>query len=293
LRARLWAAGRAAHRALCHCCRGGPRGGNLGQAFTIEATIRADYTAGYTQTIFTNRYTDASSNVKGALFSLYNGQYLLCQLEGQNYFGLSDPGMRLPAGGCHHIAVSRDADGQLHFYLDGVPAAYAPFTTGSAATTAGSSFGYDPNFPLEGFFGQLGELRVWNTAQPSAAIGARLAAGLTTPRAGLVGYYDLRDTGQRVADQSQAGFGHPNPSGYLGSSLAVESNDPAPVLGANLTCNVQGNFRSALLRPAQADTTGQGHRSLPGKTVSAPASSHLSNLTLSPNPASGEAVLHF
>ena len=74
---------------------------NLDQTFTIEASIRADYTSGGTQTLFTNRYTDANFNVKGVLFALYQGQYLLCQLEGQNYYNPGAPGMRLPAGGCH------------------------------------------------------------------------------------------------------------------------------------------------------------------------------------------------
>ncbi|MBF9223943.1 LamG-like jellyroll fold domain-containing protein [Hymenobacter ruricola] len=268
---------------------------SLGQTFTIEATIRADYTTGYTQTLFTNRYTDASYNVKGVSFTLYNGHYLLCQLEGQNYYSLSDPGMSLPAGGCHHVAVSHDAANQLHFYIDGVAAAYAPTTTRSAASTANVSFGSDPNFPLEGFYGQLGELRVWNTARSAADLLALQAAGLTSPQAGLVGYYDLRGTGgQDVSDWSSASAGGvANALGYLGASTLVEASDPAWVLGANLTCNVKGNFRSAGTRPLAPDTTGQHGRAVAGNTRGSSSTEHLSQLTISPNPASGEALMHF
>lgn len=177
-----------------------------------------------------------------------------------------------------------------------MPAAYAPFATGSAASTADVCFGYDPQFPLEGFFGQIGELRVWNETRSDAEIRATLAAGLTAPQLNLVGYYDLRDGAQTIYDGSHAvtaGLNHPNPFGYLGSSTAVEPNDPAWVLGANLTCNVNGNFRPSSTRKMQPDTTGQGSKP-PFRNVSSSATAkHLSQLTIAPNPASGEATMHF
>lgn len=268
---------------------------DLGQAFTVEATIRADYTLGATQTIFTNRYTDAGSNVKGLLFSLHNGRYLLCQLEGSNYFSTTDPGMRLSAsGGCHQIAVSRDATNRLRFYIDGVAAAYSPVTTRSPASTAAVCFGYDANFPSEGFIGQIGEMRVWNTARSDAEINQYKAATLASPQNGLIGYYDMQgNSGQYVLNASKIqNGGYATPHGYLGSTDAAEANDPTWVLGANLTCNVDGNFRLAAARKMQPDTTGRGGRQPFRNVQSSSTTKHLSQLTIAPNPASGEATLH-
>lgn len=269
----------------------------LTQTFTVEAAIRSDYSGGATQTLFSNRYTDAAYNVKGLLLTLYNGHYLLCQLEGQNYYNFSDPGMSLPTdGNCHHVAVSRDATNHLHFYIDGVEAAYSPVTTRSPASTAEVCFGGDVHFPLEGFTGQIGEVRVWNIARSSADIAQYKSASLVTPQAGLVGYYDFSDyTGQDVNDISQINnnvIADYSPNGYLGTSYSADATDPAQVLGANLTCNIAGNFRTASTRKAPADTTGQAAHHLPPNSPAA-AAKHLSQLTLSPNPASGEAVLHF
>ena len=269
---------------------------DLGQTFTVEATIRTDYTQGVTQTIFSNRYTDANWNVKGLLFTIYNGHYLLCQLEGYNYYSLTDPGMSLPSSvGCHQIAVSRDATNHLHFYIDGVAAAYSPVTTRSPASMADVCFGYDINFPLEGFIGQIGEMRVWNVARSDADLNLYKTATLATPQSGLIGYYDMAgNSGQYVIDNSNIGYGgNSTPHGLLGSSDVAEANDPAWVLGANLTCNVKGNFRLSAVRKMQSDTTGQGHQQPFRNIQSSPTSKHLSKLSISPNPASGEAVMHF
>ena len=267
----------------------------LSQTFTVEATIRTDYPQGGTQTIFSNRYTDANDYVKGLLFTLYNGRYLLCQLEGYSYYSFSDPGMSLPASvGCHHIAVSRDATGRLRFYIDGVAAAYSPIAAQSPASTTNVCFGYDPNFPGEGFVGQVGEMRVWNVARSDAELDLYKAATLAVPQNGLVGYYDMQGTGgQYVNDASNIRYGgYSTPTGYLGSTDAVEANDPAWVRATALTCNVNGNFRPAP-RQVQPDTTGQGRKQPFRNVRSSSPGKHLSQLTLSPNPASGEAVLHF
>lgn len=264
---------------------------NLGQTFTIEASIRSDRPAGgggSAQTIFSNR-VDGGSGVVGTLFTLYAGKYLLFQMQGQNYYSFSDPLMQVaPNSGCHQVAVSRDNANQLHFYVDGQVAAYAPVTGANPASPGDIHLGGDAPFsPTESFEGQIGELRVWNVARSSADIQRYMASSLPTGQSGLIGYYDLRDvTGQSFTSSAFAyTSGYGNPAGYLGTTSNVDANDPAWVAAQNLTCTVAGNFRRPASGTALPDTIGQAApRRLAQQALTQP--------TVSPNPTTGEATLH-
>lgn len=268
---------------------------NLGQTFTIEASIRSDRPAGgggSAQTIFSNR-VDGGSGVVGTLFTLYGGKYLLFQMQGQNYYNFNDPLMQVaPNSGCHQVAVSRDNANQLHFYVDGQVAAYAPTTGANPASPGDIHMGGDAPFsPTESFEGQIGELRIWNVARSNTDIQRYMASSLPTGQAGLIGYYDLRDvTGQSFTSSAlYYGSGYGNPAGYLGTTPDADANDPAWVAAQNLTCTVAGNFRRPASGPALPDTVGQTTRHL----LATPAAQQaLSQPTVSPNPATGEATLH-
>lgn len=264
----------------------------LGQTFTLEASLRNDRPAnagGSNQTIFSNR----DFNGQGALFTIYAGQYLLLQLQGYNYYDLNDPLMRIaPGSGCHQVAVSRDSNNRLHFYVDGQEAAYSPTTTRSPYSAAAIRLGGDaPVAPSESFQGQIGEVRVWNSTRSTAEIQRYLAAPLTpTPQYGLVGYYDVSDwyNLQVVHDGSGIDqYGYTRADGVLGTSQASEATDPAWVTGAQLTCTVSGNFRATRGGPTLPDTLGRAAQ----RTLVSPA--QVGRLAIVPNPAAGRATLLF
>ena len=276
---------------------------NLAQTFTIEAAIRSDNTVGayISQPIFSNRTVNAANQYSGMLFTVYNGNNLLFQLNDHNYFDEKDTSMKI-GNGCHQVAVSRDANDQLHFYVDGQLAKYAPFVAGTPHTNGpvfiGGDFGY---LAPESFMGQIGEVRVWDSTRSDAEISQYNSAAIAAPQANLVGYFDFRDPmGQIVSDASLITYGTSSaaPNGYLGDTPNVDNSDPTQVLGRDLTCTVAGNFRS-LPGPKSSpagqsllDTLGRAQRR-PLVTAQATAARHLSQLTLAPNPASGEATLHF
>ena len=275
-----------------------PNGGasplhNLGQTFTIEALVTAAQVgAPESQPIFTTRLKGPNDYFRGLMFTVFRSNSLLLQINEQNYFDLNDPTMRLSSG-CHHVAVTRDRSNRLHFYIDGRPATYSPMYAGDPHTAGSAFIGGDVGyFGDESFKGSIGEVRVWNTTRSDVEIAQYKAATLTTPQAGLVGYYDMRDpSAQIVRDESRIfAVSSYTPDGYLGTTPYADGSDPAWIAAKDLTCTVDGNYFTAPSSPRR-DTVRLAAQRL--GAARAAAAQHLGQLTLSPNPASGEAVLHF
>ena len=72
------------------------------------------------------------------LITLFDGNKLLLQLSGQNYYASGSTMVGLPSDGlCHHVAVARDLNYRVRFYIDGQEAAYSPTTTRSPYSAGG------------------------------------------------------------------------------------------------------------------------------------------------------------
>ncbi|WP_375416928.1 LamG-like jellyroll fold domain-containing protein [uncultured Hymenobacter sp.] len=274
---------------------------SLTQTFAVEAYIRADnlsatndLSIGRAQTIFSSRHTTPSGGTDGLLFTLH-GSRLLLQLNRQNYV---DDANRLPDDkGCHHVAVTRDNTGRVRFYIDGQETAYSPTTTISAQSAGILNLGAD-NYPgsyTEHFQGLLGEVRVWNVWRSAEQIRQNSTSKLTTPQAGLVVYYDMQDgtTSSRLSDLSgistAAGGAVP---GVLGARVEAGSDDPTWVSQCALTCTAQGNFRMGPLVLTPGDSTA-GPLSKYPKPKAKDSDKSITALSVSPNPATGSATLHF
>ena len=265
---------------------------NIGTSFTIEASIRSDASGGPNQTVFSNREYDSAYGTRGLLFTLYAGRYLLLQMEGQNYYDFNDPSMQIaPNTGCHQVAVSRDNSNTVHFYIDGQAAAYAPVVLASPYSEAAVRIGGDAPYSAQVFKGQIGEVRFWDIARNARDVSRFLSSTLATPQTGLMGYYDFRDaSGQTVKDKALVylpGYNYAIPNGYLGTSTTADAADPAWVKASRLTCNIGGNFRQLSGGKNAQDSTFQTTKKLLN------GANAISELAIFPNPASGEARMHF
>ncbi len=270
---------------------GSPVNNGLRQQFAIEAYVRADNLGlPGAQTIFSSRHNSptGTNGYDGVLFSIYNGGQLLLQLGGVNYYG---PANQLPNDlSCHHVAVTRDAQNRVRFYIDGWETGYAPLSGINGNTPGTLNLGADrlnPG-PDEFFQGLVGEVRVWNTWRSGAQIRDRLTARLT-PQPDLVAYYDMKDaTGS--ATLSDLSGQMPAATGQLGTPAGGGADAPAWVSQCLLSCTVQGNFRTGAPAWASVDSVKLKKRRLLAHGSGQP----LLALSIAPNPtAGGTTLLHF
>lgn len=282
---------------------------SLGAQFAIEAFVRPDnLLRGGSQVIFSNRRDNAAKTygVEGAMLTLADG-YLLLQLDGVN-FGYGQAATLLPNdGGCHHVAVSRDAANRLRFFIDGQfvytpasPTSRLPTSSGPLSLGADnrSGFGFGEFFP-----GLIGEVRVWNSSRTDDQIRRNVSARLSAPQSGLVAYYDMQDpTGPQISDGSAVtASGNALSPGTLGAPGSGNADQPAWLSRCALSCTVQGNMRTAANAAplgehrggSVGDTLGDARRQLPALANPSRAMQLLAKPSVWPNPAQGTATLRF
>ena len=133
----------------------------------------------------------------------------------------------------HHVAVTRDASGELLMYVDGDERATCqstglPSSNNAQFLTIGCTHGtigpppggVEP--PIWFFPGQIDEPAMWNVALPEPRVAEVYLGGVDPADTGLVGYWNLDEgAGQVVADLSPAGN-----HGFLGSTQSADSADP-------------------------------------------------------------------
>ncbi|RFP64696.1 T9SS C-terminal target domain-containing protein, partial [Hymenobacter lapidiphilus] len=300
---------------------------SLSTQFTVEAFMRSDGAGpeGWmATTLVSNRQPHPTTGqVRGLLFTLYTGHMLL-QLDGMNY-GHDQAATLVPADGqSHHVAVSRDQNNQVRFYLDGQAVAYSPVTARSPGSTAdwriggdspygeasssassrssgstaewrisGDNSSYGEGYFREFFTGHIGEVRIWNAARTPQQIRQSMTSRLN-PQSGLVAYYDMQDA---AASGSLVDLSGNFATANRGLLPTAETADPTWMTRCAIPSAVQGNFRLAAgtsTAPAarygatQPDTTGQAR-----SATAIPLQASRLEASLYPNPASGTVLLRF
>ena len=186
----------------------------LAGPFTLEAWVRPD-TAGPASNVVMGDPTTYA-------LSLAGGVVRLRAQDGSPGTGYADPddkvvGTTLLADSTWtHVAVTRDAAGQLTVYVDGQP-------DGTAGTWLGtftlSRLGQGP----AGFLaGGLDEVRVWGVARSATEIAAYFDHTVPVNSPDLLAYYRMDDPGQVVPDRTLNGY-----DGTLGATNATAADDPA------------------------------------------------------------------
>ena len=192
---------------------------NLGTGtFTFEATIKAFRTGSGNQVILSNR----GVGTKGLMFGLYNG-HLFAQLGGDvPNIGAEINSADLRDSVCHHVAITRNANNLLQFFLDGT--IFYEATSAGNITGTNFSISQDARNGSSFFKGIIDEIRIWNVYRTEAQIKSTYNTALANPatQAGLVALWDFDDkSGQLVKDKSKNDI-----TAILGSTDAVEANDP-------------------------------------------------------------------
>ena len=199
--------------------------------FTFEALVKPSKApVNSVQLLLSNR----SSQSAGFMFG-FMGKKLYVQLGGGPNIGY-DQGPDVLDGGCHHVAVTRDASFALRFYVDGV-LTYQTTSARDISSTSNWSISYDAVDNGDYFKGQIDELRVWNTARAQTDLVSFAQQALNGNESGLLANWLFDESGQVLADNSIHGF-----NGHYGSTLNADVNDPPRVL---TDCNYGLRFDGA------------------------------------------------
>lgn len=120
-------------------------------------------------------------------FRVYQGSSSVVDFTARNVLGV---------GQWIHVAATADPAGNAAIYVNGKPAATSAVGPGKLPPTVvreKTFIGYGPASALGKFPGQMGEVRLWNTARTAAQIQGAMRAALTASEPGLVGYWKLTD----------------------------------------------------------------------------------------------------
>lgn len=103
----------------------------------------------------------------------------------------------LTANAWHHIAMTKDASGNILLYINGVQDGSGTNNVGlnNSNTTIGNS---DSGGGSPRFNGTIDEVRIWNTALCQAQIVGRMNCELTGSESGLVAYYNFNNASASI-----------------------------------------------------------------------------------------------
>ena len=115
---------------------------------------------------------------------------LFVQIGGNNFA----PSCPLPTGVWTHLAFSRDANGGVCLYTNGVRVTSGTFNK-NALPAANIILGRQHRIPSTGFTGRMGAVRVWSTCRTHAEINNLMRRRLAGDEEGLVSYFRLDEDG--------------------------------------------------------------------------------------------------
>ena len=138
-----------------------------------------------------SKYTDASYNGYSVL--LHNRHVrAFCFRDSANYVwdgGLGLDGGEIADDKWHHVALVVDSDGG-RLLVDGVVAAFLPWTGTAGATTSSASLQLGRYWTVNnGLLGQMDEVQIWNATRTTEQIQADMRRQLFGNEPGLVAYW--------------------------------------------------------------------------------------------------------
>jgi len=204
---------------------------------TMEAWVNWSGGTGSSHVIFNNG--DGSSSGYGLLLGAGDSYDLKLLCGG---VGSSDSNTNLPIGEWHHVALVRNS-GTWEFYLDGITIALSSNlipNTPSGIMSIGSN-----NLGTANFFGQIDEIRVWNTARTEAEIQASSCKALSGTESGLVDYWQFEE-GSGTTTNDISGTGNDGTLTNMDNAdwttfLTFTTNENTPLNGVLFGCDPDGN----------------------------------------------------
>ena len=208
--------------------------------FTIEAWIRPESVTGL-RPILTR---DSSFS-----FAVNDGDLRFTVVESDGVERPYTAGVSLPAGAWAHVAVVREKDNSVQFYVDGARVATDTSPERLARPKADSTMlwigraGDGASF----FSGEIDEVRVWSIARTTAEIAGSRRAALTGMEESLEGYWPLDDGARRVVPDITRSANHGT---LVAGVYATDQGADLDVCGRTAE---DGNFSIARVR--YGDTT--------------------------------------
>ncbi len=203
------------------------------QQFTIEAWVQR-LGAGYGSTTDPVGGGVVARPAEGTVGSFLGPWYLCWNNVGQAFFSVTHTagvsGVTLLTSAVttplarHHLAAVVSTD-SVQLYVDGVPAAAAPWTLGSVLVTSNDVLIGACNFGsgyLRRLDGAIDDVRIWDHARSGAQIAQSMHCRLTGGEPGLVAYY--RFDASSLADDT--GHAHTGAAVATAGSLSYASLAP-------------------------------------------------------------------
>ena len=186
--------------------------------FTIEAWIRPQTVSG-TQTILVRDSSYALQMVgTGLEFSAFE--------TGSSIPNTFSAAVGLSAGDWHHVAVVREDNNDVAFYLDG--ALFTSITNSLLVSPKADSTSLWIGQAADStrfFRGEIDEVRVWSIARDSAEIAGAYQSVLTGREESLAAYWPLDDGARRIVPDITAAANHGNlVSGVYATSQGADLN---------------------------------------------------------------------
>lgn len=162
---------------------------NLGTGeFTMEAWVNTSYDNNDYPTIMSTR----RNTTDGFIFGLYQGSPYV-RLANLNYIS-NVSGVKVNDGKCHHVAVSRTANQELKFFVDGVNTHTVELTNVRDISNTSNilQIGLDTRrTDITAFDGMIRDVRIWNVAKGEKEISLNLTRNLNGTESGLVANWPL------------------------------------------------------------------------------------------------------
>ncbi|GAB5400932.1 MAG: hypothetical protein Aureis2KO_25170 [Aureisphaera sp.] len=151
----------------------------------------------------------------------------------------------------HHVAMTFDGAGSLLLYVDGLPESFTSSGGGTVTNIQTTSNTHIGNYagngtPGEFFFGNIDDVRIWDSARSATEIEDNYLTELSGNEANLIGYYkfDNSDTTCDVQDCSPSGF-HGTRDGSIGANDKPQFSEDIPVL-VDVDCGVETGCQLSL-----------------------------------------------
>ncbi|MEM7186130.1 MAG: LamG-like jellyroll fold domain-containing protein, partial [Bacteroidota bacterium] len=220
-------------------------------SFTIEAWVKTDVT-GLMQIVSKLGIEENTFRGWGMQLSSMGTISGYVSTEWFNNFRYVEGTAFVADGQWHHVALSFDGADTIQLYVDGQPDANSDETIAGALTsietTSGTHIGnYDGNGnPGEYFFGNIDEIRIWDTVRTAAEILENYNSEMGGTETNLIGYYKL-DVPNSTCDvqDCNSNEAHGTRMGSNGTNDLAQFSDDVPTLadvpcGATIDCQILG-----------------------------------------------------
>ena len=192
--------------------------------FTLELWFKADSVGGFQ--VLASGDQPGVDNTGTINLALTSSGVIEVEINNQGFF--TTPGGEVTAGEWVHVALTHDTDtGASRIYLDGAEAASGTLPSASNFV----DFALGQRGLGNPFFGEIADVRIWETERTEAEIAANLGCQVDPASAGLVANWRMELTGGVIENSATGASANPAPLSLSGNVGVGGSNAPVTLPG--------------------------------------------------------------